>query len=263
MTSASTGRLEFTAQITPTDARPEPVRQFTFYLLTKSYADIVKEVEVGNEAPERDKFIEELKVSPELKAWLKAHEVLDLTSPGLDKLLTADDIIRTPEFLLAYQRSNSGGVTSGIPKPRYVDADKTAHPEKYEKQVQEYLVALKKFIQSRPETVSGMELEMDSVNPQNKWARIESEQRKRVQHLAPSVAQIKYLAARMDTNLDGQAALNGIAPGKYWISTLNLDANAGDTRLRWDVPIAIEAGGIARLELNNLNATEILPASGH
>ena len=39
------GTLDFTARITPTAARPEPVRQFTFYVLTKSYADVVKEVE--------------------------------------------------------------------------------------------------------------------------------------------------------------------------------------------------------------------------
>jgi len=51
----------------------------------------------------------------------------DLTAPGLDRLVNADDIIRIPEFLFAYQRSNSGGVTAGIPKPKYADADKN-HP---------------------------------------------------------------------------------------------------------------------------------------
>ena len=39
------GALEIIARITPTGARPEPVRQFTFYILTKSYSEIVKEVE--------------------------------------------------------------------------------------------------------------------------------------------------------------------------------------------------------------------------
>src|ERR1700740_3156516 len=122
------GSLEFAARITPTAARPEPVRQFTFYVLTKSYAEIVKDVEAQNPVPSRDKFIEDLKLSPELKEWLKAHDVFDLTMPGLDRLVTPDDILHVPEFLLAYQRSNSGGVTSGIPKPKYRDADKSAHP---------------------------------------------------------------------------------------------------------------------------------------
>jgi len=34
------GTLEINARITPTAARAEPVRQFTFYILTKSYSEI-------------------------------------------------------------------------------------------------------------------------------------------------------------------------------------------------------------------------------
>ncbi|MGC2530693.1 MAG: hypothetical protein WA639_23360 [Candidatus Acidiferrum sp.] len=256
----SAGMLDITARITPTAARPEPVRQFTFYILTKSYADIAKDVEAADVIPPRDKFIDGLKVSPELKKWLKAHEILDLTSPDLDKLLTPEDIIHTPEFLLAYQRSNSGGVTSGIPKPKYKDADKDEHPEKYEKDKQEYYAALKKFIQKNPATVSGVELELYAVNPQTQWTRLVSDQKRRVQRLAPELAQTKYLAAQVDTDLDGHAFIRNLRPGKYWVSSLNLDANAGDARVRWDVPIRIEAGQTFRIELTNLNSTDTLAA---
>ncbi|HLK04381.1 MAG TPA: hypothetical protein VKT53_08065 [Candidatus Acidoferrum sp.] len=106
--AAGTGTLEFTAYVSPTAAKPEPVRDFTFYVLTKSYSDIKRELEEKNGSPDRERFVSDLKLSPELKEWLKAHEVLDLTMPGLDKQLTADDILHVPEFLLAYQRSNSG-----------------------------------------------------------------------------------------------------------------------------------------------------------
>ena len=256
----STGTLDITARITPTAARPEPVRQFTFYILTKSYADIAKDVEEADVVPPRDEFIDGLKVSKELKEWLKTHETLDLTIPELDKMLTADDIIHVPEFLLAYQRSNSGGVTTGIPKPKYKDADKTEHPEKYEKDKQEYYTALKKFIQKNPATVSGVELELDGVNPQRKWTLLVNNQKKRVQKLAPEVAQTKYLAAQADTDLEGHAFVRGLAPGKYWISSLNLPANAGDARIRWDVPITIEAGQTFRIALTNLNSTDTLAA---
>jgi hypothetical protein len=254
------GMLDITARITPTSARPEPVRQFTFYILTKSYADIAKEVEAADVIPPRDKFIDGLKVSPELKKWLKAHEILDLTSPDLDKLLTPDDIIHTPEFLLAYQRSNSGGVTSGIPKPKYKDADKDEHPEKYEKDKQDYYAALKKFIQKNPATVSGVELELYAVNPQTQWTRLVSDQKKRVQRLAPELAQTRYLAAQVDTDLDGHAFIRNLPPGKYWVSSLNLDADAGDARVRWDVPVLIVAGQTFRIELTNLNSTDTLAA---
>jgi hypothetical protein len=255
-TGSLNGTLELTARITPTSARPEPVRQFTFYLLTKSYEEIAKEIEQTDKLPTREQFINDLKVSKELKDWLKAHDVLDLATPGLDKEVTADDIVRTPEFLLAYQRSNSGGVTNGLPTPKYTEAEKTEKPERYEKQKQEYLAALKKFIAARPETLSGIELELDSVNPQNKWIKLQSDHTRRVLRLAPDVAQTKYLAAKTDTDLDGRAVLSGLAAGNYWISTLNLDAAAGDTRLRWDVAITIKPGQTARIELTNLNATD-------
>jgi len=250
------GALDFVARITPTAARSEPVRQFTFYVLTKSYADVAKEVAAQDLPPSREKFIDDLKVSPELKEWLKGHDVLDLTMLDLDKLLTPDDIIHVPEFLLAFQRSNSGGVTNGIPRPKYKDADKTENPERYQKQHEEYIVALKKFIQARPETVSGIELEMEGVNPQRKWSQIQADHNKRIVRLAPDVAQTKYLAAKADTNLEGRAVISGLPVGNYWVSTLSLDADAGDTRLRWDVPVAIQAGQTTRIELTNLNAND-------
>jgi len=87
-----------------------------------------------------------------------------------------------------------------------------------------------------------------------------SSQKRRVQKLAPEVAQTKYLAAKVDTDLEGHAFLRDLAPGKYWISSLNLEANAGDARVRWDVPITIEAGQTFRIELTNLNSTDTLAA---
>ncbi|MGB2589499.1 MAG: hypothetical protein WBG02_09295 [Candidatus Acidiferrum sp.] len=254
----SPGKLDITARITPTAARPEPVRQFTFYVLTKSYSEIAKGIEAADVVPPRDKFIDGLTVSPELKKWLKAHDILDLSTPDLDKSLTPDEIIKTPEFLMAYQRSNSGGVTKGIPIPRFKEADKKEHPEKYEKEKQEYLAALKKFIEKNPATISGVELELDAVNPQRAWTLLHSDQKRRVQRLAPEIAQTKYLAAKVDTDLDGHAFIENLPPGKYWISSLNLDANAGDARERWDVPVTIEPGQTLRIELSNLNSTDTL-----
>src|SRR5258708_33816909 len=207
------GALEFTAKVTPTAAKAEPAREFTIYLLTKSYDQIVKELYERDGPPTREKVIDGLKLRPELREWLHKHDVMDITLPGFDKLLTPDDVLQVPEFLLAYQRSNSGGVTNGIPKPKYRDADKTEHPERYEKQRQEYLSALKKFIQAHPETVSGMELELDGVNPARKWAEAQNSHRRRVQQLAPTEAQTTYLAAKTHTQLTWQSQIRGLPPG--------------------------------------------------
>jgi len=250
------GSLELNASVTPTSAKPEPVRDFTFYILTRSYAGIVKEINEKDGPPSRDAFIDDLKISPELKSWLHAHDVVDLTLPGLDKLITPDDILNVPEFLLAYQRSNSGGVTQGIPKPKYRDEDKTKNPQRYEKQHSEYFASLKKFIESHPDTVAGMELELDGVNPARKWAEAQNSQKRRVRQLAPTEAQTKYLAIKVDTDLSGHALVTNLPAGNYWVSSLGLTAASGDVRLRWDVPVTISAGQTTRLELTNLNAAD-------
>src|SRR5215475_10725574 len=137
------GALEFTARVTPTAARPEPVREFTFYLLTRSYREIVREVEERDGAPSREQFIDQLSVSPEFREWLRKHELLDVTLPGFEKLVTPDDVLRVPEFFEAYQRSNGGGVTPGLPAQKFREADRTGNPARYEKQKQEYLAALR------------------------------------------------------------------------------------------------------------------------
>jgi hypothetical protein len=258
-TRAQTGSIEFTARVTPTAAKAEPVRDFTFYLLTRSYDSIVKELDERDGPPSREKFIDDLKLSSQLREWLHKHDTMDLTLPGFDKLVTPDDVLDVPEFLLAYQRSNSGGVTNGIPKPKYRDADKTENPARYEKQKQEYMTALKKFIQAHPETVAGMELELDGVNPARKWAEAQNNHRRRVQQLAPTEAQTKFLAAKADTDLDGRARFANLPAGDYWLSSLGLTAAAGDARLQWDVPVRLEAGKTIRLDLTNLNSVENLP----
>ena len=253
---AGTGAIDMTARVTPTGARPEPVRQFTFYVLTKSYADIVKEVEGQNALPTRDEFIDKLTVSPELKEWLKAHEVIDLTLPDLDKVVTADDIMQVPEFFDAYERANSGGVTMGIPKPKYRDTDKTANPDKYQKQKDEFLSATRKFIETHPATMQGIELELTGVNPNVQWEKLHVDYKKRIGQMAPDTAQIKYLAGKADTDLDGHAFVGGLVPGKYWVSTLGMDAASGDRRLLWDVAVTVQAGQTCQLNLSNVNATD-------
>jgi len=253
---AAVGALEFSARITPTAAQPEPVRQFTFYILTKSYTEIVKEAEEKDPVPSREEFIDGLKLSAELRTWIKAHDTLDLSAPDMDKLISPDDILGVPEFLLAYQRSNSGGVTAGFPKPKYTDLDRAKDPEKYKKLREDYLAALMKFLRRHPETMSGIELELEGINPQRKWDVLQGERRKRVLRAAPDLAQLRFLARKTNTDLEGRAAVSGLPPGGYWISTLNLEANAGDMHVRWDVPVKVERGQTARVELTNLNTTE-------
>ncbi|HET6931380.1 MAG TPA: hypothetical protein VFI45_13740 [Candidatus Acidoferrum sp.] len=247
------GTLELTARIAPTGARPEPVRQFTFYILRKSYGDILKEAADQFPLADREEFISNLKISPELKAWMKQHAIIDLTAPDVDKLITPDDVMNIPEFFAGYERSNSGGVTNGLPMPKYREADAEANPTKYFKLKQEYMSATKKFVESHPSTISGMETELGGVNPKYKWDKALQEHNQKVAQLAPDLAQSKYMAGKGDTDLDGHLVIKGLAPGSYWVSSLGLDAAAGDRRLLWDVPVTVQAGAPTQLTLSNLN----------
>lgn len=254
---SGTGAVDFTARITPTGARPDPVRQFDFYVLTKSYADIVKEVEGQDVLPTRAQFIDGLTCSPELKKWMKAHNVVDLVEPDLNQLLTSDDIMRVPEFFAGYERLNSGGVTKGLPVPKYKETDLQKNPERYKKQREEFLAATQKFIDENPFTVQGIELQLIEINPRHAWDTLQSDHRRKIAQLAPSTAQTKYLAAKAETNLDGHALITGLPPGNYWISTLGADVSSGDRNLLWDVPFTVLPGQTTHLELSNLNATDL------
>jgi hypothetical protein len=249
------GAIDISARITPTGAQPEPVRQFPFYVLTKSYADVIKEIEGQNVLPTRDQFIDNLKLSPELRAWLKAHDLIDLTSPDLDKVLTTDDIMNVPEFFAAYERSNSGGVTKGFPLPKYRDSDKEANPDRYQKQKEEFLAETKRFIQTHPSSVQGIELELTGVNPKVAWDNLHLDHQSRITQFAPDTAQVKYLAGKTLTDLDGHALVTPLPPGNYWVSTLGMDATSGDRHLTWDVPVTVHPGQITHVDLSNLNAT--------
>jgi hypothetical protein len=254
--TAQTGTLDVSAQITPTGGRPEPVRDFPLCVLTKSYEEIKKEVETTDPLPTKEKFIDDLKVSQQLKDWMKKHDVLDLTQLDLDKMITADDVMSVPEFLAAYQRSNSGGVTNGLPTPKFHEVDKTANPDKYEKMKEEYATSLKKFIQGHPATVNGIELELGAVSPKMAWDKLQVDHKRRVEQLAPDTAQSKYLAGKADTDLYGHATFPALKPGEYWLSSVGIDAASGDRHLHWDVKTSIQAGQTTRVALSNVNGTD-------
>jgi hypothetical protein len=143
-----------------------------------------------------------------------------------------------------------------MPIPRFREAEREANPEKYEKERQEYIKALKRFVETHPSTVAGMELELAGVNPKYQWDKLHTDHKKRIAQLAPDIAQTKYLAAKADTDMDGRVMVSGLAPGTYWVSSLNMDAASGDRRLNWDVAAKVQAGQTTRLDLTNVNGID-------
>ena len=254
LAAQSTGRIEFVARVAPTGGQPEPVRQLTFYLLRKSVEDIRAEASQTAPAPELDKFIDGLSVSPELKAWMKKHHSVRLSGEDFTKSLTPEDIVDIPEFFKAYMTHNEAYRGVGFPEPKFKEKDRKSNPEKYKAQKEEYEAAVRKFIAAAPDTKQGMDLELIDLNPYPKWESLEGKQRQLLDARAFQLAQERYLVARTDTDLDGHGSFAGIAPGNYWIGMIGAEAISGDVRLQWDFPVTVRQGETASVELSNLNA---------
>jgi hypothetical protein len=254
--TAQTGSVEFVARIRPSSGIAEPVRGLPFVLLRKSFADIRKEADASEPKPDLNEYIDKLKLSKELKDWMKKNKSVKLSGEDLTHQLTPKDIMNVPEFYDAYLEHNVGDKEIGFPQPKFRERDKTRNPQKYEKLKQEYRETIEKYLVANPRSANGIDVELMPIDPGPKWERISSERLPAVRRRSLDWADSRYLAGRAETDLEGRAAFRDVTPGEYWISTLEVTAVAGDARLRWDTPITVRAGEVTRIELSNSNAVE-------
>jgi hypothetical protein len=261
--AAQTGAVQFVARVTPSGGEDEPVRNLPFYLLSKSYADIQKEAEAAAPVPSRDKFIDSLDVSKELKAWMKTNHRVKLTGEDFTKMLKADDIMNVPEFFSAYVERMVGDRTAGFPTPKYKLEDRAKDPAKYDRLVTQYHDAIRTFIIADPDSKDSLDLSLEEVNPGHKWDMLKAANLADLERQTADLARGKYLVARAETDMEGQGALRGIPPGNYWLGTLNIEAVAGDARERWDVPVTVRAGQPSYVSLTNINAVQSSRTSAH
>jgi hypothetical protein len=253
---AQNGSIEFVARATPSGGLEEPVRGFPFFLLSKSFEQISKEVDATHPQPDMDAFIDGLEVTKELKAWMKKSHWLQLTGEDFIHKLAPADIVNVPEFYSAYMARNLGSEQMGFPKPKYKSSDQAKDPAKYDKLVQDYHQAIQHYIEANPESKDGMDLELSSKDPSPKWQALVAKRSPAIRHDALQLARSKYLVAQTQTNLQGEGFLKGIAPGNYWLTTLDVTADVGDVHARWDVPVSVGPGQAAHVALSNVNAVQ-------
>ncbi len=253
------GSVEFAARVTPTSGQAEPARGITIFLLRKSFADIQKEADAAEPAPDKAAFIDKLEVSPELKAWMKKHDRVDLSGPEFPKQIAPDDVLNVPEFSKAFSDRNSGDRTIRLPVAKYLKTDQKKYPEKYALELNQYHTELRDFIEKHPETLETLDIALDEVrvNPGPKWQHLLMERTARVHRRAMQLAGTTYLAASTDSDLDGRGRFSGLPAGTYWLSTLEVEAISGDAHVRWDFPVNVIAGKTATVQLSNLNSVEI------
>lgn len=251
------GALDFNAHISPSAGRAEPVRGMAFYLLRKSFAEIQKEADAAEPPPKMDEYIDGLKFTPEFKTWMRKHQMVEFSGTDFVEAIAPEDVLNIPELKEAYMTRNAGDRTVVLPQPKFKEADRQRHPEKFQQQVDEYHEALKKFIAANPGTLSSMYLALEKTNPGPEWRKILTARKTRVHRHALELAELHYLAGQTDTDLEGHGRIDNVPPGEYWLTTLEMDAISGDARVRWDLPVRITAGR-SHFELSNLNGIEKL-----
>ena len=250
----ASGSVVFTARLTPSSGVAEPVRGLPFYLLRKSFADIQHEAEAAQPQPDMDKFIDALTVSRELKACMKKHHTVRITADDFINSLTADEILNIPEFWKAYNRLNLANSNFGYPVPKYTERERAKNPAKYQRDVDDYHSRLLHYIETKPDSRDGMDSDLASIDPSARWMNIVESRRSSVRTTALDLAQSRYLAAQAQTDLNGRAQFSGLPPGNYWLTSLNVYAEVGDTRAKWDVPVTVRADAPAQLTLANYNS---------
>lgn len=261
--AGQTGAIEFVAHATPSGGLEEPVRGFPFFLLSKSFTEIEKEADASDPKPDMNAFIDKLdsKLSPELKAWMKKNQCVALAGDDFIKKLTPDDILGVPEFRETYTEQNAGDKSADFPKAKANPADQAKNPAKFEKLSAEYVEAVRRYIEQHPASVDYLDLGLADIDPGPKWNDLLGKRRPEIRRRALELAQSKYLVGRAQTDLQGQGSLQGVSPGTYWISTLDVAAVVGDVRPRWDVPVTVRPGQTAYVALSNANSLQSAHAS--
>jgi hypothetical protein len=153
-------------------------------------------------------------------------------------------------------RINASSKGIAFPTTKAKEKDKIKDPEKYKKLNQEYLDAIKKFLIANPSSVDGMENELGDIDPTHAWNELVKRRAANIHRHTLDAADGRYLVARAETNLSGEARLENVPPGTYWLSTLDVTATVGDMYLRWDLPVTVAGGETARVALSNSNALE-------
>lgn len=250
----ASGSIVFTARLTPSSGVAEPIRGLPFYLLRKSFADIQSEAEASQPKPDMDKFIDGLTVSKELKACMKKHHTVHITADEFISNLTADEIFTIPEFWKAYDRLNIANSKFGYPVPKYTEREREKNPAKYQHDMDDYHSRILHYIETKPDSRYGMDSDLAAIDPSSRWNKIVESHRSTLRTMALDLAQSRYLVAQAQTDLNGRAQFSGLPPGNYWLTCLNVYAEVGDTRAKWDVPVTVRVGAPTELIVSNYNS---------
>lgn len=246
--------LEFSVRATPTGGKPEKVMQHPFYLLRASLGEINEVARQQVPAPDLEAFVHSLKVSPELKAWMKRHKTVSVRGDEFVNSLTVDDVLGVPAFRDAYVTHTLPLVGLGFPKRKAKLTDRERNPARWEQSEKHYWEEVRSYFILHPESKEGMDDQLLDVTAATEWSARQQRHEQEVHQRVLQLVQSQYLVAQAETDMEGFARISGLAPGRYWLTNLWTEVRAGDAHLNWELPVELRAGQTLRLELNNANA---------
>jgi hypothetical protein len=252
---AQAGTVEFNVVMTPASGHPEPTMRQMIYLLRQSFATTRKQAEAEEPKPDFDKFVDSLVLTPELKAWMKKTKTTTIMGEPFHNMLKPEDMVGVPEFLNAYVETNltEAEADLGFPKPKYRAKEKLTKPEKYELERKNYLAAVRKYYEKNPHSADTIDVHLAEWDHTAEWNLLMDAWTRRSRERAIEYSQTREFVAKVETDLQGRGSFR-VAPGTYWLSTLEGYAVAGDLHLHWNIPVIVEDGMVTRVELSNSNA---------
>ncbi len=144
----------------------------------------------------------------------------------------------------AHRRRNIKGDLTNLTGERERPVKK---PDKYKREVDSYEKAFRIYVKAHPDSVNGIDAELGDTNPIRRWSQMQLDQKREVEQRVEVLAETQYLVARTVSDLDGRGVFSGVAPGRYWITTLDVPALAGDVHVEWNSSVTIRAGQLRML----------------
>jgi hypothetical protein len=246
--------LEVRVRAAPTAGRAENVMRHPFYLLSASIEEIEAAAQQEVAALDFNAFVDELKVTPELKQWMKENQTVTLKGDDFLTSLTADDVVDISEFRDAYVARNLIMVGLGFPKRKAKLTDREKNPAKWEESEKRFEAELRSYALLHPESFKGMDDHLLDLTADVEWRTRQERREHKVKQMFMRALHARYLVAETETDYDGRARFAALPAGRYWLTNLNRPVRVGDVHLRWELLVELQPGRTHYLELNNANA---------
>jgi hypothetical protein len=140
-----------------------------FYLLRASIEEIEEAARQQEASPDFDAFVDELKVTPELKEWMKKNQTVTIKGDDFLTSLTPDDVLDISEFRAAYIARNLIMVGLGFPKRKAKLTDREKNPEKWAQSEKRYEEELRSYAILHPESFKNMDDHLLDITADVEW----------------------------------------------------------------------------------------------